>query len=107
MEWFDLVSNYVPANNPHSTYDDLRIWFDDKRVYVIFVYLILVYYTGFATRIRMPILKTLLLIGAMFIGALLFGILDVMDLPVRSALFVALIVMLLARLRRKDLREGS
>lgn len=107
MEWFDLVSTYEPTNNPLSTYDQLRLWFDHQRTYVIFIYLILVYYAGFAPKVRMPILKTLLLLVALFVGAILFSILDVLNLPVRSALFVALIIMLLARLRRKDLREDS
>lgn len=107
MEWFELVSTYEPTNNPLTTYDQLRLWFDHMRTYVIFIYLILVYYTGFAPKGRMPILKTILLLVTLFIGAILFSILDIMNLPVRSALFVALIIMLLARLRRKDLREDS
>ncbi|MGD8189980.1 YlaH-like family protein [Brevibacillus ginsengisoli] len=107
MEWFDLVSTYEPTNNPLSTYDQLRLWFDHMRTYVIFIYLILLYYTGFAPKGRMPILKTLLLIVVLFMGAMLFSVLDIMNLPVRSALFVALIIMALARLRRKDLREEA
>ncbi|MGC5325563.1 YlaH-like family protein [Brevibacillus sp. SYSU BS000544] len=107
MEWVEMVSNYVSTNNPPSSYDQLRIWFDDMRLFVIFALLIMVYYAGFATRMRMPILKTVLLWIALFVGAILFTILDVMGLPVRAALFVALLVMLLARLRRKDIQEES
>lgn len=107
MEWVEMVSNYVSTNNPPSSYDQLRIWFDNMRLFVIFALLIMVYYAGFATRMRMPILKTILLWIALFVGAILFTILDVMELPVRAALFVALLVMLLARLRRKDIQEES
>jgi CHASE2 domain-containing sensor protein len=107
MEWFELVSQYQPADPSAPTfYDQLRIWADQYRAYVIFVELLVVYYLGFATRIRMPILKTVFLYILLFIGALIFGILD-WKLPVKSSLFVAVLILVLVRLRAKPENRGD
>ncbi|MFM1655591.1 YlaH-like family protein [Brevibacillus sp. B_LB10_24] len=99
MEWFDLASTYEPTGTL-TFYDQFRLWADSVRTYIIFVYLIIIYYLGFATRIRMPILKTALLLISLFAGSLIFGILDI-TLPVRSALFVAVLILVIVRMRIK------
>ncbi|USG67518.1 YlaH-like family protein [Brevibacillus ruminantium] len=105
MEWFDLVSTYSPsgAGEP-SLYDSFRMWADHYRAWIIFVQLILVYYLGFATRIRMPILKNVLLYILLFAGALIFAILDV-QLPVKSALLIAIAILVIVKVRIKP--DGS
>lgn len=101
MEWLQLASTYIPDNAASlSAYDQFRLWMDHNRVYIIFLCLIGVYYLGFATRIRMPILRTVLLYVVLFIGAIIFGILDV-RLPVKAALLVAIVILLTVRLRLK------
>lgn len=101
MEWFELVSTYVP-NDPQTltAYDSFRLWADHNRTYITFLLLVAVYYMGFATRIRMPILKAVLLYVVLFIGAIIFSILDV-RLPIKSALFVAIVILLLVKMRIK------
>jgi hypothetical protein len=107
MEWFELVSQYEPANPAALTlYDQFRMWADHNRAYVIFVELLVVYYLGFATRIRMPILKMLLLYVLLFAGALIFAILDI-QLPVKSALLVAIAILVLVRMRAKPADRGN
>ncbi len=106
MEWFQMVSDYVPANPDQlSAYDSIRMWFDHYRAYIIFIYLIIVYYLGFAERLRMPVLKTVLLYVLLFIGAIIFSILDV-QLPVRSALFVAILLLVIVKVRIKPDKKG-
>ncbi len=107
MEWFELASTYIPADpTALSAYDSFRLWADQKaRAYIIFVELIAVYYLGFATRIRMPILKTVLLYVVLFAGALIFAILDV-QLPVKSALLVAIAILVIVKLRVKPENTG-
>jgi len=101
MEWFELSSTFIPDNPSALTaYDQFRLWADSKRAYIIFFQLIAVYYLGFAERIRMPLLKTLLLYLALFAGALIFAILDV-QLPVKSALLVAIVILVIVKLRAK------
>ncbi|GAA4715351.1 YlaH-like family protein [Brevibacillus fulvus] len=105
MSWMELASTYEPANaDALSLYDQFRMFADDYRVLFIFIALIAVYYLGFATRIRMPILKTILLYVLLFAGSLIFGILDV-TLPVKSALLVAIIILLIVKLRVKPERR--
>lgn len=62
--------------------------------------LILVYYLGFATTWRMPILKTVLLLVFLFVGALIFAILDV-QLPVKSSMMVAIAILVIVKVRIK------
>ncbi|REK61776.1 MAG: hypothetical protein DF221_15320 [Brevibacillus sp.] len=101
MEWLELASTYSPAAPDQlSAYDSFRLWADHYRTWIIFVELIIVYYLGFATRWRMPILKTLLLYVLLFIGALIFAILDV-QLPVKSALLVAVAILVIVKMRNK------
>ncbi|UFJ41880.1 YlaH-like family protein [Brevibacillus humidisoli] len=101
MEWFELASTYQPPNpDLLSAYDRFRMWADDYRFWVIFVYLVLVYYLGFATRFRMPILKTLLLYVLLAVGAIVFTFLDT-TLPVKGALLAAVIILVIIRLRIK------
>lgn len=101
MEWLQLASTYVPDNTAAlSTYDQFRLWMDHIRVYIIFFCLIAVYYLGFATRVRMPVLKTVMLYIVLFIGAIIFGILDV-RLPVKAALMVAIAILVIVRVRVK------
>ncbi|MEJ8544631.1 YlaH-like family protein [Brevibacillus borstelensis] len=105
MEWFEFASTYAPSSTGElSAYESFRMWADHNRVWIIFVQLILVYYLGFATRVRMPILKTVLLYVSLFVGALIFGILDV-QLPVKSALLVAIAILVIVKVRIKP--EGS
>lgn len=107
MEWIELVSTYEPANPSALTfYDQLRMFLDDQRFYIIFVELIVVYYLGFATRIRMPILKNILLYLVLFIGAIIFTILDA-RLPIKSAMFVALVILIVVRLRSKPQKREN
>lgn len=107
MEWMELVSSYEPANPSALTfYDQLRMFLDEYRFYIIFVELFVVYYLGFATRVRMPILKTVLLVAVMLIGAVIFTILDV-QLPVKSAMFVALVILVIVRLRSTPKKRGN
>ncbi|WP_134685900.1 YlaH-like family protein [Brevibacillus migulae] len=107
MEWMELVSQYEPANPSALTfYDQLRMLLDHYRFYIIFVELFVVYYLGFATRIRMPILKTVLLVAVMLVGAVIFTILDV-QLPVKSAMFVALVILVVVRLRSIPKKRGN
>lgn len=107
MEWMELVSQYEPANTSALTsYDQFRMFLDHYRFYIIFVELLVVYYLGFATRIRMPLVKTLLLIIAMLIGAVIFTVLDI-ALPVKSSLFVALVILVVIRLRSNPLKRGN
>ncbi|MFY0545221.1 YlaH-like family protein [Brevibacillus sp. H7] len=106
MEWFELASTYTPADPAALTaYDSFRLWADQYRAYLIFVELIAVYYLGFATRIRMPILKMVLLYVVLFAGALIFAILDV-QLPVKSALIVAIVILVVVKLRVKPEQSG-
>lgn len=101
MEWLELASTYVSANPDQlSAFDSFRLWIDHNRAWVLFVELILVYYLGFATRIRMPILKTVLLYVILFAGSLIFAILDV-QLPVKSALLVAIAILVIVKVRIK------
>jgi peptidoglycan/LPS O-acetylase OafA/YrhL len=101
MDWLVLASQYTPANPDQiSAFDSFRIWLDNNRVWVIFVELILVYYLGFATRIRMPILKTILLLVFLYAGSLIFGVLDWM-LPVKSSMLVAIAILVIVKLRVK------
>lgn len=101
MDWLILASQYVPANPDQlSAYDSFRIWADSNRAWIIFVELILVYYLGFATTWRMPILKTILLLVFLFIGALIFAILDV-QLPVKSSMMVAIAILVIVKVRIK------
>ncbi|KZE47456.1 hypothetical protein AV540_18785 [Brevibacillus parabrevis] len=101
MDWIQLASTYVPANPDQLTaFDSLRLWADHNRAWILFVQLVIVYYLGFATRIRMPILKTLLLYILLFAGALIFAILDV-QLPVKSAMLVAIAILVIVKLRIK------
>jgi hypothetical protein len=101
MEWFDLASTYSAADpSALSAYDSFRLWADRYRAYIIFFELIAVYYLGFATRIRMPLLKMVLLYLVLFAGALIFAILDV-QLPVKSALLVAIAILVIVKLRVK------
>ncbi|WP_289139050.1 YlaH-like family protein [uncultured Brevibacillus sp.] len=101
MDWVQLASTYVPANPDQlSAFDSFRLWADYNRAWILFVQLILVYYLGFATRIRMPILKTILLYVLLFAGALIFAILDV-QLPVKSAMLVAIAILVIVKLRIK------
>jgi len=101
MDWVQLASTYVPANPDQlSAFDSFRLWTDHNRAWILFVQLILVYYLGFATRIRMPILKTILLYVLLFAGALIFAILDV-QLPVKSAMLVAIAILVIVKLRIK------
>jgi hypothetical protein len=101
MEWLELASTYAPAAPDQlSAYDSFRLWADHNRAWIIFVQLIIVYYLGFATRWRMPILKMVLLYVLLFIGALIFAILDV-QLPVKSALLVAIAILVIVKVRIK------
>lgn len=101
MEWLQLASTYDPANPAQlSAYDSFRIWADQNRTWIIFVQLIIVYYLGFATTIRMPILKTALLLIFLFIGSLIFAVLDGL-LPVKSSLLVAIAILVIVKLRVK------
>lgn len=101
MDWLIVASQYVPANPDQlSAYDSFRIWADSNRAWIIFVELILVYYLGFATTWRMPILKTILLLLFLFIGALIFAILDV-QLPVKSSMMVAIAILVIVKVRIK------
>lgn len=101
MDLVQLASTYVPANPDQLTaFDSFRIWADQNRAWILFVELIIVYYLGFATRIRMPILKTLLLYILLFSGALIFAILDV-TLPVKSAMMVAIAILVIVKVRIK------
>lgn len=105
MEWFDLVSTYTPSSaGEPSWYDSFRLWADKSRTWIIFVQLILVYYLGFATRIRMPLLKNVLLYLLLFVGALIFAILDV-RLPVKSGLMIAIAILVIVKVRIKP--DGS
>jgi hypothetical protein len=101
MDWFTYASTYVPEN-PEALgfYGQFRMWADDYRFYIIFVCLVAVYYMGFATRFRMPILKMVLLYVLFFIGAMIFSILDV-RLPVKSALLLAIAILVLVRVRSR------
>ncbi len=95
-----IASTYEPPNpGSLSAYDSFRLWADHYRTYIIFVYLIAVYYMGFAPRFRMPVLKLALLYLLLFIGAILFAFLDT-TLPVRGALFAAIVLLLIVRIRR-------
>lgn len=101
MDWIQLASTYTPANPDQlSAFDSFRMWADLNRAWILFVQLIIVYYLGFATRIRMPILKTILLYVLLFVGALIFAILDV-QLPVKSAMLVAILILVIVKLRVK------
>lgn len=101
MDWIQLASTYVPANPEQlSAFDSFRLWADHNRAWILFVQLILVYYLGFATRIRMPILKTVFLYILLFAGALIFAILDV-QLPVKSAMLVAIAILVIVKVRIK------
>ncbi|WP_232698343.1 YlaH-like family protein [Brevibacillus daliensis] len=101
MEWIELASIYEPANPNSLTWYDLFFqWADLQRFWIIFVYLLIVYYLGFAERIRMPILKTAMLIILLLIGSIIFSILDT-QLPVRGGLFVAILVLLVVKFRSK------
>lgn len=104
MEWIELVSTYVPANEQELTaYDSFRRFLDNNRTIIIFIYLVIVYYLGFATRIRLPILKTILLYVSLFIGAIIFSVLDV-TLPVKGSLFVAVVILVIVRVRSRASR---
>jgi hypothetical protein len=106
MEWLQLASTYDPANPAQlSPYDSFRVWADQNRTWIIFIQLILVYYLGFATTIRMPVWKTVLLLVFLFAGALIFAILDV-QLPVKSALFVAIAILVIVKLRKPGTNRG-
>jgi len=101
MEWLDLVSTYEPANPANlSLYDQFMLWTNQYRALIIFVELILVYYMGFATRFRMPILKMVLLYAVLFMGAVVFSVLDT-TLPVKAALFTAIVILIIVRVRVK------
>jgi CHASE2 domain-containing sensor protein len=107
MKWLEYASTYTPENpEALSFYDQFRMWADDYRLYIIFVCLVAVYYMGFATRFRMPILKMVLLYVLLFIGAIIFTILDV-RLPVKSALLLAIAILLLVRVRGKREKPGA
>jgi hypothetical protein len=100
MEWLQLASTYEPVNAAQlSAYDSIRLWLDGNRTWIIYIELILVYYLGFAATIRMPWWKTALLLVFLFAGALIFAILDV-QLPVKSALLVAIAILVIVKLRR-------
>ncbi|MFS0558605.1 YlaH-like family protein [Brevibacillus sp. 179-C9.3 HS] len=106
MDWIQIASTYVPANPDQLTaYDSFRIWADKYRAWILFVELIIVYYLGFATRIRMPILKNVLLYILLFAGALIFAILDV-QLPVKSAMLVAIAILVIVKVRIKPEQTG-
>lgn len=101
MEWMDLASQFFPVNeNAPTGYEQFRMFLDSQRTWIIFVELIAVYYLGFATQFRMPILKMLLLYLALFAGALIFAVLDVLA-PVKSVLLLAMLVLMFAKLRKK------
>lgn len=101
MDWLMLASTYYPANPEQLTaYESFRVMVDNNRTWIIFVELILVYYMGFATRIRMPILKTILLLIFLFVGSLIFAILDT-GLPVKSSLMVAIAILVIVKVRIK------
>ncbi|MDN9012226.1 YlaH-like family protein [Brevibacillus laterosporus] len=101
MELLELASIYDPANPEVLTwYDHFFMWADLQRYWIIFVYLLLVYYLGFAEKIRMPILKTALLIILLLLGSVIFAILDT-QLPVRGGLFVAIIILTIVKLRTR------
>ncbi|MBO8162218.1 MAG: hypothetical protein H0Z34_00695 [Brevibacillus sp.] len=101
MEWFELASTYQPANpDALLAYDQFRLWADQNRFYIIFVYLIIVYHLGFATRHRLPLLKMVLLYVLLFAGAIVFSFLDV-RLPVKAALMTAVVILVIVRLRIK------
>lgn len=101
MEWLQFASTYDPANPAQlSLYDSFRIWADENRTWIIFIELIIVYYLGFATTIRMPILKTALLLVFLFIGSLVFAVLDGL-LPVKSSLMVAIAILVIVKVRAK------
>jgi len=103
----ELVSTYEPANpQALSFYDQFRLLADDYRTFIIFVCLVAVYYLGFAPERRLPILKTVLLYLLLFIGSLIFSILDV-QLPVKSALLVAIAILVLVRVRIKPDNRGN
>jgi CHASE2 domain-containing sensor protein len=107
MDWFTYASTYVPQNpEALSFYDQFRLWADDYRFYIVFVCLVAVYHMGFATRFRMPILKMALLYILLFIGAMIFTILDV-RLPVKSALLLAIAILVLVRVRSKRAKPGA
>ncbi|ASJ54715.1 YlaH-like family protein [Brevibacillus sp. M2.1A] len=106
MDWIQIASTYVPTNPDQLTaYDSFRIWADKYRAWILFVELIIVYYLGFATRIRMPILKNVLLYILLFVGALIFAILDV-QLPVKSAMLVAIAILVIVKVRIKPEQTG-
>jgi hypothetical protein len=102
MEWIQLVTDYIPPNPDSLTfYDQVREWGDQYRFWIIFVYLIGLYYLGFATRFRMPVLKMVLLYLSFLVGAVVFTMLDAFGLPIRMALFVGILLMLLVKVRLK------
>ncbi|GED60399.1 YlaH-like family protein [Brevibacillus formosus] len=106
MDWIQIASTYVATNPDQLTaYDSFRIWADKYRAWILFVELIIVYYLGFATRIRMPILKNVLLYILLFVGALIFAILDV-QLPVKSAMLVAIAILVIVKVRIKPEQTG-
>ncbi|WP_139490000.1 YlaH-like family protein [Brevibacillus dissolubilis] len=101
MEWMELASSYeVSPDKVLTWYDQFRLGADHYRFWIIYVYLLAVYYLGFATRIRMPILKTVMLLLFIGVGSLVFSILDT-TLPVRGGLFVAVIILVIVKLRIK------
>lgn len=101
MEWLVLASSYEPPNPAQLTlYDQFRELADSLRVPIIFILLLLVYYLGFAPRVRMPILKTLLLYVLLGMGAIVFSILDT-TLPVKASLVTAVVILVIIRMRNK------
>lgn len=107
MDWFTYASTYIPENpEALSLYDQFRLWADHYRLLIIFVCLVAVYHLGFATRFRMPILKMVLLYVLLGIGAIIFTILDA-TLPFKSALLLALAILLLVRVRSKRAKPGE
>ncbi|WP_047151526.1 YlaH-like family protein [Aneurinibacillus tyrosinisolvens] len=75
---------------------------------VLFLLMAVTYQLGFARRL--PILKAAIVYAVLFVGTIPLSILNAFGLPMIPALSVAVVVLLLARYRRKNsppLRENE
>ncbi|MFT9848000.1 YlaH-like family protein [Aneurinibacillus sp. REN35] len=73
------------------------------KFFLIFLLTAVTYELGFAQPL--PILKKVLVYVLLFIGTFPLAILNAMGLPMIPALCVAVVVLLFARLRRKDVKS--
>jgi hypothetical protein len=73
------------------------------KFFLIFLLTVVTYELGFAQKL--PILKKMVVYVALLIGTFPLTILNALGLPMIPALCVAVVVLLFARVRRKDMKS--